>query len=214
MQSPNTWSDMFWQFSFLKRLISLIILFWRRTRSSRFISSIYRYFLFLDFEIQKDHYHSTVSRTKSYEISFDFKPAKFTTGKVTNIIQLTASTRNVSSLEGCLPCVWLQNKKLKIINSVFNKVNIVQTTRPLVLNVYSSVSIRFGQGPDNHYIYTILMDGEIVHEERSTKRAAQKWDGVKVYTGSPYYNPAKAFIRNVQMKRIKGIVWLKPYPLL
>ena len=156
--------------------------------------------------MQKAYHHSTISRAKYYQISFDVKPFDVSANVLTNLIHLTALNNNSRNPGGRLPSVWFKKgtSSLRITNTVNSALKHVQTTKPLPVNIYSSVLIRFGPGPSNSYNYMIRINGELIHEERLMEGAAKMWENVKVYTGSPYYKPAQAYIRNLKFKKVAG----------
>ena len=129
---------------------------------------------------------------KKYVVSFDIRPTGFPNFYY-NVIHLIPSIDNFGTGNDN-PAIWFNkdgNGKLNLA-SLTNKIHAC-TDSCLAFNIWSKLILSqvYSNGK---YVYTIKLNGNVVHSEN--KDHAVELENVKVFAGSPEYPTQSGLIRN------------------
>ena len=135
-----------------------------------------------------------------YEVSLDIKPTGHVNSGWENIFRVTKGSDTVS-IGDRLPAIWFLpfTKRLYICTAInFNKSHCFDGGYNLPFSVFTNVKIQQQRLSDNSYQYSIKINGVTRHEINNTNPVILY--NAKVYLGDPWYNPAKAQIKNLIVK--------------
>ena len=155
-----------------------------------------------DFKIQKSYLFATVTQGKAFEMVFDLKPQSVSTVR-TNIIHLANTSENSMEAGGRLPALWFSKggTQLKIVTTKTKSKNLDYSGTSLPLNVYSNIKVVQHRNLADDYIFSLYVNGTEVFN--GVIEAAQEWSNTKVYIGSPWSEPADAYMKNFVMRNLR-----------
>ena len=144
---------------------------------------------------------------RGWKLSFEVNPVG-EIGGYSSIIHATING-DIGSPGRRTPAVWFisNTRKMHIASDVGGNSNYYYNTKvDLPRNRFSTVVIQQIQQHDLSYHYQIIINGRIVHSVYNSQ--PKIFHNVKYYASDPWYNPARAMIRNVNLEQYnhRGII--------
>ena len=151
--------------------------------------------------IMKNRLVATIPKLgKSYSVSFDVYPTRYQK-EWGNIIHLSAHGGDFAKYGDRTPGVWFhpsstsaKTNRLHICSAISGNRNYCFNSKSFPLKRWLSIKIAqvYSSGK---YVYKIYINGGLVHSKVNTKPS--DWSNVKVYSGDPWYESQKGYIRNL-----------------
>ena len=73
----------------------------------------------------------------------------------------------------------------------------INTPAPMTVNQWYSILMKSEKMANGNYMYSILVDGQIIHQVENT--TPEVFHNVKAYVSNPWYGAANGRIRNLRM---------------
>jgi len=140
--------------------------------------------------------------SRAWLLSFQIKPISTRRGW-SNIIHATAHNRNMHKYGDRIPGVWFlsNTNRMHICSAVNGNKNYCFNTRQnLPKNKFSTVVIRQIQRKDGKFVYQIFLNSKLLHQK--INRATRSFKNVKLYAADPWYNPARAIVKQLKWKSL------------
>ena len=138
---------------------------------------------------------------RGWKLSFELNPV----GEVGGYSSIIHATINGNRGHGQrIPAVWFlsNTRKLHIVSGVGANYNYIYNTKfNLPRNRFSTIVIQQIQKNDLSYHFQIIINGRLIHSVLNSR--PKVFHNVKYYGSSPWYKPAKAMIRNVNLEQYK-----------
>ena len=97
---------------------------------------------------------------------------------------------------------WADSYKLHICSAINEEKNhCYNTVTDLPTNRYTQINIKQAQNTKGVYFFVVRLDGKEVYRVQNNQ--PQTFQNLKLYQSDPWYLPAKAFIRKVEVKTTK-----------
>lgn len=136
--------------------------------------------------------------SKEWELSLDIKLNGRTAGW-TNVIHMTTGG-NCCDRGNRIPAIFVHSNsnRMHITTQIDWDNNRRVDSAVLVDKADTTVVLKQKKEADNNYYYYVHVNGK--QHTKQKNRMPQEWRNVKMYTSDPFYNPAKAEIKNIIFK--------------
>ena len=147
---------------------------------------------------KNNHIETIPSLSRAWYVSFEINPVATVDGW-TNVVHFT--TGSDFDVHGSrIPAVFIHTRstRLHVCSSISGNKNSCFDSDPLHMNKFTRVEISQVQTSStvvNSLLFSIKLDGIQVFQQQNTD--ARYFSNVKVYKADTYYNPTKAFIKNL-----------------
>ena len=155
-----------------------------------------------DFLVTKNTLDRTIPVLKrEWELSVDIKPIGKESSRH-NILHATwkdwkAPGKNNVNYGDRTPAIWLHDgTELRICAPINGDRNYCFNSEDLEIGQWTNVKITQIRTGDCEYLYSIIINGEKVHEVTNTR--AEEFSNVLLYTSDPWYDAAPVQIKNLQ----------------